>query len=86
MKTTEVKNIEYQIDVLERQFSNDFRKAERLKYIINYSKWRIRSVDHLANICNEISKLEERIESYRLKGSILLRRHKELTNTLIVKP
>ena len=78
----QLENLEQQIAILEIRFSNDHRKLESLKYTINLAKDKIKSIDHFANICDEIVKLEERIEGYRLDGAKLLKKHKELKKHL----
>lgn len=74
--------IESRIDDLTMLFHNEMAKLNKFMRLID-SPWRIKTIDHFANICNEIDKIEHRIELNKIECAILCRKHKELTNTLV---
>jgi hypothetical protein len=77
------KQIEKTIDILTKQFNNDCSKFDRLLYIINYSHDKIKGVYHYASICNEMNKLEERMERNKHDCEKLCYMHKLITKTLV---
>jgi len=78
------KKIEQRINDLTMLFHHDLNKLELFNRLID-SPWRVKTIDHFANICNEIEKIEIRIQLNKDESAILCRRHKELTNTLILQ-